>query len=61
LTKEPRQLKLETLGALCTALDCTPNDLIEVDTTPVEIAPITTPRRRPKAEPPAKRRSLPPA
>ncbi len=36
LTKEPSQLKLETLAALCTALDCTPNDLIEIDTTPVE-------------------------
>lgn len=36
LTKQPSQLKLETLAALCTALDCTPNDLIEIDTTPVE-------------------------
>lgn len=34
-TKQPSQVKLETLAALCTALDCTPNDLIEVDTTPV--------------------------
>lgn len=36
LTKEPSQLKLSTLGALCTALGCTPNDLLDVDTTPVE-------------------------
>src|SRR6266545_2969086 len=36
LTKEPSQVKLSTLAALCTALECTPNDLIEVDTTPVE-------------------------
>ena len=35
LTKQPSQVKLETLAALCTALGCTPNDLIEVDTTPV--------------------------
>jgi putative transcriptional regulator len=35
-TKEPSQIKLSTLIALCTALDCTPNDLFEVDTTPVE-------------------------
>jgi putative transcriptional regulator len=35
-TKEPAQIKLSTLIALCTALDCTPNDLFEVDTTPVE-------------------------
>ena len=34
-SKEPAQVKLSTLAALCTALDCTPNDLIEVDTTPV--------------------------
>ncbi|MFV8246678.1 MULTISPECIES: helix-turn-helix domain-containing protein [Mycobacteriaceae] len=36
LTKEPSQVKLSTLIALCTALECTPNDLFEVDTTPVE-------------------------
>lgn len=34
LTKQPTQLKLETLAALCTALNCTPNDLFELDTTP---------------------------
>ena len=33
--KQPAQVKLETLAALCTALDCTPNDLFEVDTTPL--------------------------
>lgn len=36
LTKEPSQVKLSTLIALCTALQCTPNDLFEIDTTPVE-------------------------
>ena len=36
LTKEPNQVKLSTLLALCTALDCTPNDLFDVDTTPLE-------------------------
>jgi putative transcriptional regulator len=35
-TKEPAQIKLSTLVALCTALECTPNDLFEVDTAPVE-------------------------
>ena len=36
LTKEPRQVKLTTLIALCTGLECSPNnDLFEVDTTPV--------------------------
>ena len=36
LTKEPAQLKIQTLAALCTALGCTPNDVLEVDATPVE-------------------------
>jgi DNA-binding Xre family transcriptional regulator len=34
LTRQPAQVKLDTLLALCTALECTPNDLFEVDTTP---------------------------
>jgi putative transcriptional regulator len=34
MTKQPSQVKLETLLALCTALECTPNDLFDVDTTP---------------------------
>ncbi|MEU5554148.1 helix-turn-helix transcriptional regulator [Micromonospora sp. NPDC047793] len=44
MTKQPNQVKLETLAALCTALQCTPNDLIEVDTSPVTqpIAPTQT-------------------
>ena len=33
---EPSQVKLSTLAALCTALECTPDDLFDVDTTPVE-------------------------
>ncbi|MBC7561147.1 MAG: helix-turn-helix transcriptional regulator [Dermatophilaceae bacterium] len=39
LTRQPAQLKLETLAALCTALDCTPNDLLELDTTAPKTAP----------------------
>ena len=35
-TKQPSQLKLTTLAALCTALQCTPDDLFDIDTTPVE-------------------------
>jgi DNA-binding Xre family transcriptional regulator len=62
LTKEPAQIKLSTLIALCTALQCTPNDLLEVDTTPVEL-PATTSRPA-VAEPPKVvgdgRRSMPP-
>jgi putative transcriptional regulator len=58
LTKQPAQVKLDTLAALCTALQCTPNDLFEVDTTPV--APAARPERA-RAEPKAARgRSMPP-
>ncbi|MFA3900307.1 helix-turn-helix domain-containing protein, partial [Rhodococcus qingshengii] len=30
-TKEPTQIKMTTLIALCTALQCTPDDLFEID------------------------------
>ena len=51
-------MKLDTLAALCTALQCTPNDLFEVDTTPVAAA--VRPERT-RAEPKAARgRSMPP-
>ncbi len=39
MTKQPAQLKLSTLGSWCTALECSPNDLLEVDITPVEAKP----------------------
>lgn len=60
-TKEPSQIKMSTLIALCTALDCTPNDLFEVDTTPVERPANPT---RPAVEQPrpaaTRGRSMPP-
>jgi len=37
-TRQPSQLKLRTLAALCTALQCTPDGLFDLDTTPVERA-----------------------
>ena len=43
LTKEPSQIKLSTLVALCTALECTPNDLFDLDTTALERPTATTP------------------
>src|SRR3954454_20844664 len=49
LTKTPAQVKLSTLAALCTALECGPGDLIEVDTTP--LTPAATPPRQPRQEP----------
>lgn len=61
-TKEPSQVKLSTLAALCTALDCTPNDLFEVDTTPIErpTAPLKPTADPPQAASGGDRRSLPP-
>jgi DNA-binding Xre family transcriptional regulator len=55
---QPAQVKLSTLAALCTALQCTPNDLFEVDTTPEErpAAPPSAPA--PKAA--SGGRSMPP-
>jgi putative transcriptional regulator len=49
LTKEPAQVKLSTLLALCTALECSPNDLFEVDTTPLERPATAPPRVTPQA------------
>lgn len=61
-TKEPSQIKLSTLIALCTALDCTPNDLFEIDTTPVEqpVAPPTRPASTQRKVVNSRGRSLPP-
>lgn len=57
-SKQPSQVKLDTLAALCTALECTPNDLIEVDITPVA-RPVKPSQA--KAEPQSARgRSMPP-
>ncbi|RYE39158.1 MAG: XRE family transcriptional regulator [Hyphomicrobiales bacterium] len=62
-TKEPSQIKLPTLLALCTALDCTPNDLFDIDTTR-ESTDIGAQRPGPPAAPIAARvvggRSMPP-
>jgi DNA-binding Xre family transcriptional regulator len=58
LTKQPAQVKLATLAALCTALDCSPNDLFDVDTVPV--APATKPKPRRDVPKAARGRSMPP-
>lgn len=59
LTKQPSQLKLSTLAALCTALDCSPNDLLDVDTTPVEARSQPAKPARPQAKA-VRGRSMPP-
>ncbi|OUS97456.1 helix-turn-helix transcriptional regulator [Rhodococcus sp. NCIMB 12038] len=60
-TKEPSQIKLSTLLALCTALECTPNDLFDLDTTPDRVP--AEPSAPTASEPAARRvggRSMPP-
>jgi len=61
-TRQPSQIKLTTLAALCTALQCSPADLFDIDTTPVECPAVTVPAaRRAAGEPRAARgRSMPP-
>lgn len=59
LTRQPAQVKLSTLAALCTALECTPNDLIEVDVTPVA-KPGKTAKAKQETPPIARGRSMPP-
>ena len=39
LTRQPSQVRLSTLAALCTALDCTPNDLIVIGDLPEDDHP----------------------
>ncbi|MGO4651125.1 helix-turn-helix domain-containing protein [Arthrobacter sp. 2RAF22] len=57
--KQPSQVKLDTLAALCTALECTPNDLIEVDITPVT-QPVKPARAKAEPKAAALGRSMPP-
>lgn len=59
MTKQPAQLKLSTLGAICTALECTPNDLLEVDTTPLQVN-AEPPKAPPAPAKAARGRSMPP-
>jgi DNA-binding Xre family transcriptional regulator len=37
VTQPPQRLSMDTLAALCDILECTPNDLIEVEVTGVQI------------------------
>jgi DNA-binding Xre family transcriptional regulator len=61
LTKEPNQIKLSTLIALCTALECAPSDLFDIDTTPVERPAQPGPASTPPPKAVATRgRSMPP-
>ena len=56
---QPAQVKLSTLAALCTTLQCTPDDLFEVDTTPAE-RPAAAPPVAPAPKAASGGRSMPP-
>lgn len=64
-TKQPSQVKLSTLAALCAALDCTPGDLLTLREPAASPAP--SPRTAPEPaplpspqQPVPRHRSLPP-
>lgn len=38
VTQEPQRLSMDTLAALCDILDCTPNDLIEVEVVNTQVS-----------------------
>jgi putative transcriptional regulator len=60
-TRQPSQIKLTTLAALCTALQCSPADLFEVDTTPVErLAGCVAAAQHAASGVPVRGRSMPP-
>lgn len=53
-TKQPSQVKLSTLAALCTALDCVPGDLLTLrDDTMPQPGPSPSPRAAPASAPPS--------
>jgi DNA-binding Xre family transcriptional regulator len=37
VTQPPQRLSMDTVAALCDILDCTPNDLIEIETVNAEV------------------------
>src|SRR6266545_683030 len=62
-TRQPSQIKLTTLAALCTAVQCDPGDLFDIDTTPAErpAGPVPVARCTAGSEARAARgRSMPP-
>ncbi|MEU2929526.1 helix-turn-helix transcriptional regulator [Streptomyces sp. NPDC007251] len=62
-TKQPSQVKLSTLAALCTALDCAPGDLLAwspAASVPVSAPEVTGGRPSPARLRAAETRSLPP-
>ena len=55
VTQRPQLLSMETLAALCDILECTPNDLIEIEATGASIRKVAGERQAPT--PPQARRT----
>lgn len=58
-TKQPSQVKLSTLAALCTALDCTPGDLLALCNGGPQPGPSPSPHAVPDTAPPPPRAATP--
>ena len=56
LTKQPAQVKLDTLAALCDILGCSPDDLIEVEVVSEQVRKAAGERRT--AAPPVRRTTI---
>jgi DNA-binding Xre family transcriptional regulator len=54
VTQPPQRLSMDTLAALCDILDCTPNDLIEIEAANAEVRKTAGAKRGPR---PAVRRT----
>ncbi|MET9765174.1 helix-turn-helix transcriptional regulator [Streptomyces sp. NPDC006372] len=60
-TKQPSQVKLSTLAALCTALDCTPGDLLALRDAGPQPSSSPSPHVVPDTAPPPSRAATPPS
>jgi DNA-binding Xre family transcriptional regulator len=56
VTQPPQRLSMDTLAALCDILDCTPNDLIEIEAVNAEVRKTAGAKRGPS--PPVRRTSI---
>jgi len=61
LTEQPKQMKAQTMDALCTALDCTPADLWQHTPSLIQAEPLEQGEQEPpQAVNDTPKRSLPP-
>ncbi len=56
VTQPPQRLSMDTLAALCDILDCSPNDLIEIEMTGEQVRKAAGERRA--AVPPVRRTTI---